>query len=143
MIPMFTMGAVENYLQGVIDEKEQKLIEALQYEGELFVNKARETGNYSDRTGNLRSSIGYVILKDGKEVYSSFPGGVDEGRRIAKRESKRIIAEVAQTEYKGFVLIGIAGMHYAAAVESRGYDVITGSAPVDQDIKELFRAIQL
>ena len=44
---------------------------------------------------------------------------------------------------KGMVLIGVAGMGYAAAVESRGYDVITGSAPNSNDIKDLLGAINI
>ena len=34
--------------------------------GEEAVKTARDSGRYNDITGNLRSSIGYVILYDGK-----------------------------------------------------------------------------
>lgn len=44
------------------------VINALAYIGETAVKTAREQGKYNDITGNLRSSIGYVILKDGKPV---------------------------------------------------------------------------
>lgn len=141
---MFAMGAIRSRMQDSVQAYENKLLDALKYEGEYFINQARANGTYKDQTGNLRASIGYVILKDGKEIFASFiDGGTKDGKKIAKRESERIIQEVVQTEYRGYVLIGIAGMSYAAAVESKGYDVITGSAPVDQDLKELFRAIKL
>ena len=138
------MGAVRQSLDQFIGQIEQKTIEALQYAGEEFVNNARMNGNYRDDTGNLRSSIGYVILKDGREIFSSFPGDMATGAKTARRESTRVIMDdVAQTDYKGYVLVGIAGMHYAAAVESRGYDVITGSAPGEADLKDLFGAIKI
>ena len=46
----------------------------MMYLGEKFVNKARLEGNYKDRTGNLRSSIGYIILLNGKIVNQNFSG---------------------------------------------------------------------
>ena len=133
-----------DFMQDKIDAIEQKSLEALQYAGEEFINNARVNGTYTDRTGNLRASIGYVILKDGREIYSSFPGDTQQGAKIAMRESNRIIVdEVSQTNYRGFVLVGIAGMHYAAAVETRGYDVITGSEPGEYDLKDLLGAINI
>tara|TARA_Y100001963_G_C6730766_1_gene423785 strand:+ start:799 stop:1242 length:444 start_codon:yes stop_codon:yes gene_type:complete len=141
---MFGMNQVRDYLQEKVDRIEQGTLEALQYAGEEFVNNARMNGAYTDRTGNLRASIGYVILKDGKEIYSSFPGETEQGPKVARRESKRIVLdEVSQTDYRGYVLVGIAGMQYAAAVESLGYDVITGSEPGEYDIKDLLGAIKL
>lgn len=141
---MFNINQVRNFMQDRVDAYEQKTLEALQYAGEEFVNNARINGNYTDDTGNLRSSIGYVILKDGQEIYSSFPGDTAQGKRTARRESRRIVLdEVSQTDYKGYMLVGIAGMSYAAAVESRGYDVITGSEPGEYDLKDLLGAIKL
>lgn len=122
-----------------IEAAESKMIEALQYEGEQFINKARSTGTYTDRTGNLRSSIGYVILKDGKTIQSVFPGSKSKGNQ----EARKTVREVKGNYPNGFVLIGVAGMNYAAAVESKGYDVITGSSPTDNAIKDLFGAIKL
>lgn len=79
-----------------------------------------------------------MILKDGEPIKSSFNGGKEEGRSKAKEAA----AEVA-TEYpRGYVLIGVAGMNYAAAVESKGFDVISGSAPEDNQIRDLLNAIK-
>lgn len=136
---MFSLRAIENQLQQRVNNVESKVIEGLQYEGELFINKARETGNYTDRTGNLRASVGYVILKDGNQVFSAFPGSQEDGVSEAIKTANEVSAQFP----KGYVLIGVAGMNYAAAVESLGYDVITGSAPQDKDIKDLLGAIKL
>lgn len=136
---MFNLRQIKDQLQERINNVEQKYIEALQYEGELFINKARSTGNYKDQTGNLRSSVGYIILKDGRTVKSAFPGA----KQIGKSKAQEAAAEVASEYPKGLVLIGVAGMNYAAAVEAKGYDVITGSAPESSQIKDLLGAIKL
>ncbi|CAL67389.1 hypothetical protein [Christiangramia forsetii] len=136
---MFNLNQVRDYMSDQIEQIEDKSIEALRYQGEEFINKARNSGNYTDRTGNLRASVGYVILKDGQEIDSSFTGGKSQGVKAAKKA----IDEVRGLFGKGLVLIGVAGMNYAAAVESKGFDVITGSAPNSNDIKDLLGAIKL
>ena len=42
------------------------LVKQLSFIGEECIRIARESGSYNDITGNLRSSIGYVVLVDGK-----------------------------------------------------------------------------
>ena len=133
------MSAVKQYMQSQIDQYEQKVIEALLYEGDGFQKRARRSGNYLDKTANLRASIGFIILKNGREIYSHFEGGASKG----VEEGKKVAEEVAQRNPKGFVLIGVAGMSYAAAVESKGYDVITGSAPDSKQIKDLLGSIKI
>jgi hypothetical protein len=96
--------------------------------GETFVNNARNNGSYTDRTGNLRSSVGYVILFNGLQL---FDGGFVEVLPTGEtgvRKGLDFIAEVAAKYPAGLVLVCVAGMHYAAAVESKGYEVITASA---------------
>ena len=44
------------------------IIKQLSYIGEECIKVARKNGSYDYITGNLRSSIGYVILYDGKPV---------------------------------------------------------------------------
>lgn len=135
---MFNLDAIQDFLKQKVDSIEQKTIEALQYEGELFITKAKANHTFKNRTGNLESSIGYMILKDGQPIKSNFQGSKEDGRAKARE----VAIDVATQYPKGFVLIGVAGMGYAAAVESLGFDVITGSAPEDNDIKELLNAIK-
>ena len=144
MKAMFTMGAIREFMESRINDAEAKMIEALEYAGEEFVNKARKTGNYTDDTGNLRSSIGYVILQDGEIVKQNFQtAGAGSDGQTGRMEAMDFVNELVPDYSKGFVLIGVAGMKYAAAVESLGYDVITGSAPDSENLKDLFGAIQL
>jgi hypothetical protein len=99
------------------------MIEALKYVGEAFINKARNLRTYKDRTGNLRSSIGYLIALDGKQLEINLMASGE-----AKQMAEETFRETLIRYNKGFVLIGVAGMQYAASLESRGYDVITGSS---------------
>ena len=83
--------------------------------------------SYTDQTGNLRSSIGYVVVKDGiivengkSQKYLEGTLGEGEGVKFARQLA-------ADAPRKGIVLIVSAGMNYAAYVEARGYNVLTSA----------------
>jgi hypothetical protein len=147
----FTMAGINQFIQSRTQAYEDAVIKALQYQGEEFVNTARNKapkslttrlpkgGRFNDRTGNLAASIGYIILKNGDIIDSFFPGETSEGVSVGKKAA----AEVGEKYPSGIVLIGVAGMSYAAAVETLGFDVITGSAPKSKDIKDLLGAIKI
>lgn len=109
---------------------ESALYEKLQEAGEYFVKLARESGTFKDQTGNLRSSIGYVIVKNGtlltknfaKHTKSQIKTPID-GDKVAEKIAINIASQI-----KGFALIGLAGMNYSVFVEAKGYEVISGSA---------------
>lgn len=122
----------------VIKNKTKAIINALAYIGETAVKTARENGRYNDITGNLRSSIGYVILNDGKKVVGGNFNAVSvaSGKRTIKKadgktqtikvggdgsEGQKTAQELLkklQAKYPwGIVLIICAGMKYAAYVE--------------------------
>ncbi len=136
LTPLFNTRYIMKYLKEKVDKYNDNIELALIYKGEEFINKARMIDTYKDRTGNLRASIGYMVLKNGKPVKSSFKGG--KGGKKAREVAK----EIASDYPSGYVLIGVAGMNYAAAVESKGFDVITGSAPESQEIKNLLSGIK-
>lgn len=138
MRPLFNLASVRAHLEGRKDDYEDKVIEALQRTGEQFVNKARNIRTYQDRTGALRASIGYILLKDGREVNSNFQGNNPTGIRTARGVAQK----VAGRYRKGVVLIGVAGMEYAAAVEAKNYDVITSSTPNAGELRNLLNAIK-
>lgn len=104
------------------------LVKQLSYIGEASVKIAREQGDYNDITGNLRSSISYIVLNDGEvkvhgaaKQYDGKKGsgakGVQEGEMLLKR---------LQAKFPwGVVLVVCAGMEYAAFVENvRGRRVL-------------------
>ena len=134
--PLFNTKQVQSVLADFKKKQDDKILKVLQFKGEEFVNKARLSGNYTDRTGNLRSSVGYIILLDGKVVHRNF-----KGKAAGKEQGERVAHEVSLSYPKGYVLIGVAGMNYAAYVEAKGFDVITGSAPGSNDLIAFFGEI--
>lgn len=91
--------------------------------GLRFVQDAKDTQTYNDQTGNLRASIGYIIMYNGSEVDTKFYGDAGEGVAKGRAFARSVAAEITE----GWALITVAGMEYASWVESKGYDVITGS----------------
>ena len=124
LIPEFSPGDIDRRIDRFAVSIEQRIIWTLAMVGENFVNEARSTRTYQDQTGNLRSSIGYIIARDGNIIQENI-----EGKAEGRPQAKKIAEEVLRENRKGFILIVVAGMEYAAAVESKGYDVITGSVP--------------
>lgn len=87
-------GDIDGMFKAFLLEVERQIIESLCRIGEEAVSMAKtippERG-FTDRTGNLRSSIGYVVFKDGKPVNIAFEAvkgghvGVHEGQRLAQQ----------------------------------------------------------
>lgn len=111
-----------------LEQVEKEAIAALVLLGEQCAFKARSipaSSGFADRTGNLRSSIGYMVFKNGIAVHGGYEvvgqgsEGVNAGKALAKNVGAR---------YKeGFCLVVTAGMNYAILVESRGRDVLTSA----------------
>lgn len=115
-----------------------------------LVNECRSYNTYQDHTSNLRSSIGGFVVANGKlDSMSNFEqlppkdknntknvkyNGGEQGRSYAK--------DLADREQKNLIVGIVAGMQYAAAVESKGYDVISGSSILaDRLVKETLKDI--
>lgn len=94
----------------------------LQAVGEACVAEAVENGNYTDRTGNLRGSIGYVVAVDGQVVSEGGFRKVADGED-GPREGKSL-AYAKASESTGTVLVLVAGMKYAEMVADKGYNVL-------------------
>lgn len=130
----------EKYVGEQLERMQRALVYNLQYIGEQCVAHARSLPSppakegehphqphYIDRTGNLRSSIGYVVAIDGKVVEGNrFPrikGGAE-----GANEGAAFAADIAAREFpNGVVLVVVAGMNYAAHLSARGYDVLDSS----------------
>jgi hypothetical protein len=137
VVPKFNKAYLDKIAKEHLEKIEKAVLLVLRRVGEQFIRDARNTKTYKDQTGNLRSSIGYVILKNGKQVEGSFGS-----KSVGKQAAKAAIAEVAKQYPKGFALIGVAGMSYAAAVEARGYDVITNASDAAAELlKELMSKV--
>lgn len=83
---------------------------------------------YQDDTGNLRSSTGFIVFRDGRSVHTDFkpsPEGTDKATGLSVGQK---MAADYMRESKGWGIVLIAGMDYASYVENRGFDVISGGA---------------
>lgn len=103
---------IEKEIDKFFEKTEKAIFTIDQVTGEKFVANARQTDTYKDQTGNLRNSIGYMAKS---------PGQMSES---ANSDAKQAISEV---EIPDHGLVMVAGMNYAAAVEAKGYDVISNS----------------
>lgn len=131
--PKFSTADINKMVAERIVRIEEVIFLNLQKIGEEFITHARNNQTYKDRTGNLRSSTGYVILHNGEQVFGSTFDQVNGPEAATATEKgsekgKEFIEEIKAKFPRGFVLIGVAGMDYAAAVEAKGYDVITASS---------------
>lgn len=125
-----------------IREAERLIIERLAYLGEACVAVARRSGNYNDITGNLRSSIGYVVLRGGSPVtiggtvrFAGASGTGSEGEGAASA----LLSSLKSEFPKGIVLVVCAGMKYAAYVEDIRHKDVLASA--ERRAKSLVRAL--
>lgn len=110
-------GEIQQYIEEQLALKVEVLINKLSYIGEGALRIAREQGNYTDRTKNLRNSTGYVIAVDGQvTIRAGFDSKNEDGAAFAE--------ELARTTEGKAVLVVCAGMNYATYVSRRGYDVL-------------------
>lgn len=120
------MSEIDRYTEQRLRGLEQAVIRTLAYCGELCLNVARSTNSYKDQTGNLRSSIGYVVAVDGRIVNQSSFETVKKGGDGSK-QGAAFAKQLVRRFPKGICLIVVAGMEYAAHVKNRGYDVLDSS----------------
>ena len=110
------------------------LVRRLERIGIKAVSFARDRGaeeSWYDRTGNLRSSIGYVVVSDGA-VTSKYGftavSGPDGGGGEGASEGERFAVRLASEHPTGYALIIVAGMDYAVFVEAMENKDVLASA---------------
>lgn len=138
-----TAEQIDAYIEKQMQTWRKLIVRNFIYVGEQVLNAARSTDSYKDQTGNLRSSIGYVIVKDGSVVRASSFEQVKNGSDGTSKG--RSYAESLAARYKnGIALIVVAGMNYAAYVKKRGYDVIDSSELLaEQLVPQMLRELGL
>ena len=104
---------VDKIKDKVIEQVTKYLIEV----GERCIVEARNNGSYTDQTGNLRNSIGYVVMNRGVEI----------GKSNITSLNQKTIDQVKAKYNQDVVLIVVAGMNYAAYVEAKNYNVLTSA----------------
>ena len=88
---------------------------------------------FLNHSGNLRSSMGYMVFVDGVAVHSSTFEKVPsvnnppEGTEYNGSETGKNLCESIGKDTEGVALVCVAGMNYALYVESKGRDVLSGA----------------
>lgn len=123
-------------LRNYINQEQRNIVIVLHRIGQEAVNWARENGSYTDRTGNLRNSIGYIIFKDGVDIAFS-------GQQPAK-QNKDLMVRLAKDKIpsQGYALVVYAGMEYGIYVEAKGYIVLSGALENSTTAKALDYALK-
>ena len=123
------MGDVHNHMAEYAVHIHRATVTVLQMIGEQCVKLAREKGTYNDITGNLRNSVGYVLVKNGSIISKNFEAKV-QSKVVSSANGKGVLegealaVELASRVNKGYALIVVAGMHYAHYVETLDKDVL-------------------
>lgn len=140
----FNMSAIREYAYSKRDKFEEAALEAYKFACIEMVKRAKQTNTYQDQTHKLRSSIGCVLYHNGVEVFNYFEstGGEMGGEGAQDGLMKaRLVAE--QQGDKTIVSVVVAGADYALYVESKGYDVLTGSTrQFSADLKAEFQNVK-
>lgn len=130
LTPLFNTKDIDKMIARFGVNAEAKVYQTLVQAGEYAVSEARKGGVYNNITGNLRSSIGYVITKDGSVIAENFEKsqhGSDRNTGVATARQLAVRTAISVAK-KGYVLVVVAGMEYAAAVQDiAGKDVLEGA----------------
>ena len=110
-----------------VEAKQKVIVNTLCYVGEQCIIEARDNGNYTDQTGNLRSSIGYAVVWDGKVVQRDCIDKVKQGDKGVSEGDDYLSKCIKKSRRKGIVLIVTAGMNYAEYVEAKGYNAFSSA----------------
>lgn len=118
-----TMSA---YLRHAAVAVDRAILTAFAYAGEYAVTgiRTKAMSSWEDQSGNLRSSIGYAVVRKGRIVLMSgfdVVAGGGQGSANGKKITTGLAHEYSQYPY---VLIVVAGMEYAVYVEAMDNKVV-------------------
>lgn len=114
------LSEVHDMLMREAERVERLTIRALSKLGEQCVTKIRDRAgdkSWYDQTGNLRSSVVYVIAHNKNIIQYSTFNQVKQGSEGVKT-GKDLAKELAKRYSNNYVLIVVAGMNYAEFVEA-------------------------
>ena len=118
---------IEDSINASVEAKQKVVVNTLFYVGEQCIIEARDNGNYTDQTGNLRSSIGYAVIWDGKVIHRNSITKVKKGDKGVAEGNDYLSKCIEKASNKGVVLIVTAGMNYAQYVEAKGRNVLSSA----------------
>ena len=127
----FTAKDLLQDINQFVEKQNKKVSLAMASAAIDVVNEARRKGNYIDRTGNLRSSVGFRVYDNKKRIQELFQGSNSEGVEIARSEADRL--NLTRQPH----LIILAGMNYGKYVEATGRTVLSDFIDNKEILKEI------
>lgn len=126
-LPQGALEQLKKHIEAELERQQNALVNQLGYIGEDAINQQKQVSKdlgFEDQTGNLRSSYGFRLVKNGKlvsedgfeQILPTATEGVKKGKDFAK--------EIAGSAKEHTTLVLVAGMEYAGAVASKGRDVL-------------------
>lgn len=127
------------------------MINSFQLVGETCIKLIRDRSegkpNWTDRSGNLRSSIGYILFVDGEpfidggfNLQSNKGNNPFKGINIGSEYAEKLGLSISER----YVLVVVAGMNYASYVEKKDYDVIAFvEADARKQAEKLLKGLKL
>jgi len=132
--PNFSMADIEAEINKKIEEQTHEIINTLEYIGIRCVSDAIANRGYTDQTGNLKASIGYMVLNNGVTVSAS------EGSESS--QSREFLNSLVAEHSRGIVLIVVAGMQYASYVEAIGRNVLASAELLaEREVPEMLKQL--
>lgn len=134
-----TQSQINEMIEKDMQKVEKAIIYQMKYIGEMAYIAMRDYSGraYTDQTGNLRASSGYVIVKDGEIVKKGKFQSV-KGSNKGPKQGKQFAESLASKFPKGLTLVLVAGMEYAFSVHGKGYNVLdSAQLTADKLVKEL------
>ena len=111
---------VDKMITDILRIVAEEITRTLSYLGEQCRVRIRDRSaeeSWIDRTGNLRSSIGYAVYGYGKKIVEGAFDIVKEGRE-GTEVGRKYVRELASEFAKVYALVVVAGMSYAEYVEA-------------------------
>ena len=120
---------IKSEVMSMAEERARKVaVNVLNYAGNEAIEEARDHGDYTDQTGNLRSSIGYVVT-DGTTISSS-NNKVYKGGHEGAEKANGLLKKYAEQHHDDIELHLVAGMEYAGYVERIHHKNVLSSARI-------------
>ena len=124
------LSKIRVHTQELTENAKNAIVSVLTDVGLQCVIEARNSNGYTDQTANLRSSIGFVVTRDGEIVERVLANQIGDGKPSTQEgmtNADKALERLAARHASGICLIVVAGMNYAVYVEGRGRNVLTSS----------------
>ena len=128
-----TPAQFNKMLRQEVEKRKQVLIRTMLYCAEEITNAARSTDSYKDQTGNLRSSIGCIVIVDGKIIREYGFEQIKQGAQ-GVTDGKDYAYSLARQYPKGIAIVAVAGKEYASYVADKGYDVLDSAEILAEEV---------